>query len=113
MNEPQTRLSAEFRRLEDENDDTRNGGVHLHTPSGIQLVAGWREPGIVGDTLATAKHIAAKFIDTLMTKHEGRDVDRINWPSAVAAIQRIVIDWNEKRRAALYAEREAADKPKH
>lgn len=103
MTELQTRISADIRRLES-TDDPRFGGVHLHTPSGIQIAAIWRTPGLIGDTLASAKAAAAQLMDKLVREHEGKDIDRINWPSVVAAIQKHMQDWNELRRAQLYAD---------
>ena len=32
------------------------------------------------------------------------DVNRTNWASVTAAVQRIISDWNDKTRARLYAE---------
>jgi len=97
----QTRISADLRPIEA--SDSRVGGAHLTTPSGIEIAALWREPGLIGDTLATAKACAAQLLDKLQRDYAGRDVDRINWPSVVAAIQALVQQWNDARRAALYA----------
>jgi hypothetical protein len=101
--EPQTRIACELRPIEA--NDSRFGGAHLLTPSGIELAALWREAGLIGDTLATAKRCAAHLLDKLQRDYAGRDVDRINWPSVVAAIQSLANRWNDARRAALYAER--------
>jgi hypothetical protein len=101
----QTRISADLRPIEA--SDSRIGGAHLTTPSGIEIAALWREPGLIGDTLATAKACAAHLLDKLQRDYAGRDVDRINWPSVVAAIQALVQQWNDARRAALYAAQDA------
>lgn len=113
--ELQSRVSADLRPID--SDDARFGGAHLTTPSGIEIAALWREPGLIGDTLETAKACAAHLLDKLQRDYAGRDVDRINWVSVTAAIQAIAQRWNDARRAALYAERDAANSaaqtPKH
>jgi hypothetical protein len=105
MAEPQ--LSATLRRLEGVTDG-RQGGVLLTTPSGLQLAAYWSESAPIVDTLATAKQCATDLVQHLIAKHGGADVDRINWVSVVAAVQRIVQEWNAARRDALYLEQPAA-----
>lgn len=103
-----TRTACQLRRL-DSPTDPLIGGVLLTTPSGHTLAAHWRQSAPVQDSLALAKDLAARFLSHLIERHNGADVSDVNWPSVVAACQRHVSDWSDVRRAALYAERDAAN----
>lgn len=72
------------------------GGVLAEFPSGRRLQASWRHAERV-DALATAKRVAAHLLDTLMRDGLADDADRTNWPSVVAAVQAIVMQWDAKR----------------
>lgn len=85
-----------------EADNPKAGGVRLVTPSGIAIDAGWMWGTPIVDTLGAAKALSTRFVDTLLREHGGKDVDRINWTSVTAAIQRHVMDWNENLRKHLY-----------
>jgi hypothetical protein len=102
MQTPNTSHTCSVWRLE--SDDPLVGGVGLRTPSGITLAAYWRQSAPVIERLELAKDVSAKLLNTLITKHDGKDTDRVNWPSVVAACQYHIGEWNDKRRAALHVE---------
>jgi hypothetical protein len=64
----------------------------------------WNRSAPVVDTLAAAKDLAARFVDQLIQSGQGARVAHLNLPSVVAAMQRHIRDWSDKRKAALYAE---------
>lgn len=79
-------------------------GVVVEFPSGTRKSLSWRQSAPVIDALETAKHCAAQLVKALIDGGKMDDVDRTNWASLTAAMQALVMAWNEKRRAALYAE---------
>lgn len=74
-------------------------------PSGATKSVAWRSQAPIQDTLAAAKQYTASLIDAMSKAALFDDMERTNWASCVAAVQKIVQDWNEKRRKVLYAER--------
>ena len=86
----------------------RIGGVLLKFPSGLQKTLQWDYPRPVVDTLAAAKHLSARVLDELMRENHADDISRTNWASITAAIQRLVIDWNARMRAAMVAQHDSA-----
>jgi hypothetical protein len=73
-------------------------------PSGASKSVVWRQAAPIEPTLEAAKKCAAQIIEALSADARYDDMERTNWTSVVAAIQKIVMDWNDKRREALYAE---------
>lgn len=85
------------------------GGFLIFFPSGHHLAVGWRQPQPITPTLEAAKTFAAKVVEQLLKANSDAarsDIDRTNWKSVVAAIQRIILDWNggiQQRIGAQYA----------
>jgi hypothetical protein len=71
-------------------------------PSGVRKQVAWRSQAPIPDTLAAAKEYAAAVVDALLKDQRVDDLDRTNIPSLVAAIQRLLQDWNETRRRDLH-----------
>lgn len=78
-------------------------GFVCSLPSGRMLQVAWRTQAPIEPTLDAAKQYAATLLDKLLRGGHQDDADRINWPSVVAAIQRIVSDFNDHARRELYA----------
>lgn len=101
---------AELRALE--NDDPHVGGFVVKWPSGNEKVVAWKQSAVIHPALEGAKQFVAALIDGMLnapgTTNDDRrvaldDIERTNIPSLVAAVHKIVRDWNGKRAAALYA----------
>jgi hypothetical protein len=83
--------------------DPKIGGFLATFPSGLRKEVVWRSSIPTPDALAAAKEFAAGLLSQLIEENKVDDANRTNWPSLVAAIQRIVLDFNARRRASLYA----------
>jgi len=81
------------------------GGFIAELPSGVTKAVAWRSNAPIEPTLDAAKQYVTALIQALLDGRHLDDVERTNWASATAAVQKIVADWNEKTRARLYAER--------
>lgn len=79
-------------------------GFVVEFPSGIRKSVAWRSRAPIVPTLDAAKAYAAELIAARSSEPGGLDdVERTNWASVTAAVQRIIMDWNDKARARLYA----------
>ncbi len=94
---------AKLYPAESTDSDSKVGGFVVVFPSGTSKSVAWRSEAPIQDTLAAAKEYAAKLVQAMIDEQRIDDLDRTNMPSLVAAIQKLISDWNEKRRAALYA----------
>lgn len=94
---------AEIHRLEAPGR-TDVGGVLMTFPNGSAIELAWHRRAPILDTLQGAKDLAAQAIDKLMQQGAVDYVERTNWASVTACFQRHLADWNEKRKASLYAE---------
>lgn len=94
--------------LEASNGDTRAGGFIVEFPSGARKEVSWVRAAPVIDATVAAKETITQLVDDCLRAGLIDDLERTNVPSLVAAAQRIILDWNERRRAALYAERDAS-----
>jgi hypothetical protein len=83
--------------------DPKIGGFLATFPSGLKKEVIWRSTVPAPDTLKAAKEFAAGLLAQLLEESKNDDANRTNWPSLTAAIQRFVLDFNERRRAALHA----------
>ena len=82
--------------------DTTVGGVAITYPSGACKSLSWRSQAPIPDTLAAAKEYAATALQNCLDEGRADDANSTNWASVVAALQRVLMDWNEVRRASLY-----------
>ena len=85
------------------NDDTSIGGFIVTFDSGVSKSIAWRQFEPIEDTLEGAKRFTAKLIQNLIDGRYMHEVEGTNWASATAAVQKIIVDWNAKRRDSLRA----------
>lgn len=83
------------------NDDTSIGGFIVTFDSGVSKSIAWRQFEPIEDTLGCAKAFTAKLIESLIADRCMHEVEGTNWASATAAVQKIIVDWNAKRRDSL------------
>ena len=84
--------------------DPEAAGFVVEFPSGTRKVVAWKSKAPIVPTLDAAKKYAGELIAARGSEPGGMDdVNRTNWASVVAAVQRIITDWNDKTRARLYA----------
>jgi hypothetical protein len=83
---------TKIRRLEAQ--DATIGGVLFEFPSGKCKSAQWQSPIRVTDTLELAKKTTVHVLNALISEGAQDDVDRTNWTSCVAAVQKHIVDWN-------------------
>jgi hypothetical protein len=94
---------AKLYPAESTDSDSTVGGFIVLFPGGACKSVAWRSEAPIQDTLAAAKEYATKLVQAMLDEQRIDDLDRTNMPSLVAAIQKLISDWNEKRRRALYA----------
>lgn len=85
--------------LEAVNGDPEVGGFLVFLPSGATKVISWRQVKPITPTLEAAKEFTAKVVDTLLkanTPESLADIEGTNWTSVAAAVQRIILDWNDR-----------------
>lgn len=89
--------------VESATNNPKVGGFIAKFPSGAQKSVIWASGLPIEPTIEAAKKYAATLIDEMMKEGRIDDVDRTNWASATAAIQKIIADWNVALRQKLYA----------
>ena len=78
-------------------------GFVVEFPSGTRKSIAWRSKAPITPALDAAKEYAAKLLAARSSEPGGMDdVNRTNWASVTAAVQRIIMDWNDETRARLY-----------
>jgi len=87
-------------------DDTSIGGFIVEFDSGVTKSIDWRQSAPIEPTLDAAKAFTTALIQSLLDGRHMHEVEGTNWASATAAVQKIIVDWNVKRRASLYLESE-------
>ena len=91
--------------LESDAGRVEDGGFVIFLPSGATKVIAWRIAKPITPTLEAAKAYATEVVDSIL-KAEGissQDIQRVNWTSVAAAIQRVIIDFNTKLVGAINA----------
>jgi hypothetical protein len=83
------------------NDDPTVGGFIVIFDSGITKSIAWRQFEPIDATLDAAKAFTVKLIESLIADRCMDEVEGTNWASATAAVQKIIVDWNAKRRDSL------------
>lgn len=74
------------------------GGFVIFLPSGAMKTVHWRSAKPISPTLEAAKDYTAKVVDSLLKQHQSRpheDIQKVNWTSVCAAVQRVILDWND------------------
>ncbi len=56
----------------------------------------WESDTPILDTMTLAKNCAAAILDSLMRDGRIEDADFTNWVSAVAGMQKVIKDWNQR-----------------
>lgn len=81
-------------------DDTPEvGGFFVFLPSGATKTIAWRSAQPITPTLEAAREWTTKIVEALLkanTAESAADIDATNWVSVVAAVQRIILDWNDR-----------------
>ncbi len=88
-------------RAEGADGDPETGGVIVFLPSGASLQIPWRSARPIQPTLEAAKLYAAKIIEHLIERGLTDDVNATNWASVTAAIQRVILDFNDGLKGAI------------
>lgn len=83
--------------------NTWQSGFICQLPSGRMLQVAWSAGAPITPTIDAAKQYAATLLDKLAKGGHQDDAERTNWPSVVAAVQRIVSDFNDRVRKELHA----------
>lgn len=86
-----------------ESDDPEVGGVVVTFPSGATKSIAWKSQAPIIEHLDAAKEYVTKLVQNMLDSGLVDDLERTNIPSLVAAVQKNIIDWNNKQRARLYA----------
>lgn len=80
------------------------GGFVAFFPSGATKTVAWRSASPITPTLEAAKEYTAKLIETLQADGLHSDLDRTNWVSVAAAVQRCIMDFNTVLQVRIGAE---------
>jgi hypothetical protein len=83
--------------------DPTIGGFLITFPSGLSKEVIWQSAVPAPDPLRAAKEFTAGVLDQLLQEGKTDDANRTNWVSVTAAVQKLVVDFNAKRLAALRA----------
>lgn len=86
-----------------EGDEPEVGGFFIFFPSGRTKTVHWRSLKPIMPTLDAAKDYTAKILEGLLKGDEVglSDMEKTNWVSVAAAIQRIILDFNGKVTTAI------------
>ena len=82
-------------------DDPNIGGFIAEFDSGIMKSIAWRSQAPIEPSIDAAKQYVSELLQCLIDERHMHEVEGTNWASAAAAVQKIVVDWNEKTRARL------------
>ena len=96
---------ANLQRLEATSNDPKVGGFVMTFPSGRAEVIEWNHGAPFASDAAileASKQLAAQLVERLSRTASHDDLERTNWASVVAAIQRIVTDWNAALKRSIY-----------
>jgi hypothetical protein len=83
--------------------DPKIGGFLITFPSGLSKEVVWQSAVPAPDPLRAAKEFTAGVLQQLLEEQRQDDIDRTNWVSVTAAVQKIVKDFGAKRLEALRA----------
>ncbi len=85
-------------------NDATVGGFIVEFDSGIRKSVAWRSKAPIEPTIDASKQYVAELINALLAGRHLHEVEGTNWASAVAAVQKILADWNATTRKTLYAQ---------
>lgn len=93
--------------VESAENDPEVGGFILFLPSGATKVVHWRCARPITPTLEAAQEHCTKVVDSMLKANGGHpdhpDIAHVNWTSVCAAVQRVILDWNDKITGAINA----------
>lgn len=74
------------------------GGFLIFLPSGATKTVAWRNLRPIQPTLEAAKDFCTSVVDSLIKDGgpEHPDIMAVNWTSVCAAVQRVILDFNDK-----------------
>lgn len=84
--------------------DLRVGGFVVRFDSGATKVVHWISGAPITETRDAAQEYTTQLVAHLMSRQLEDDVRDTNWVSMVAAIEKVIHDWNARLRESLYAE---------
>jgi hypothetical protein len=87
--------------IQAEGKSAEEGGFFVFLPSGATKSVAWRSATPITPTLEAAKKYASKVIEQLQADGLTADIDRTNWASVTAAIQRVILDFNTGLRSRI------------
>ncbi len=87
---------------ESADNDTTVGGFIVEFDSGVRKVIAWKQDAPILPVLDAAKLYTAKLVEQLLKERHMDEVEFTNWASAVAAVQKIITDWNDKQTQARF-----------
>lgn len=93
-------MSTTLQRLD--SPDARIGGFLITFPSKRTKTVHWSSEIPIHPTLDAAKKYAASTVETLLREGRQDDLDRTNWVSVTAAIERIIKDFNATRTQIIH-----------
>lgn len=85
--------------IESMDNEPEIGGFIIFLPSGTTKTVHWRQAKPITPTLEAAKEYTTRIVDSLLKQGRGAgeaDINGTNWTSVAAAIQRVILDWNDK-----------------
>lgn len=83
--------------------DPTIAGFLITFPSGLSKEVIWQSAVPAPDPKRAAKEFAAGVLQQLIDEGKTDDANRTNWPSVVAAVQHLVLEFNARRMEALRA----------
>jgi len=88
--------------VEAEGDELEVGGFFVFLSNGETRTVMWRCSNVIQPTYDAAKQYAIKLAEDLHRKGWTQaQIENIRWDSVTAAIQRVILDWNDKLRAGV------------
>jgi hypothetical protein len=87
-----------------EGDEAEVGGFFVFFPSGATKQMAWRQVQPIQPTLEAAKTFTGKLIESLQSAGQWDDLNATNWVSVCAAVQRIILDWNDSLQRRINVE---------
>lgn len=91
-----------------EADEPEVGGVLVFFPSGRTKVVHWRAVKAISPVLEAAKQYTADLAGALMKEGAEVDLRETNWTSVAAAMQRVILDYNDRLHYAVQRKMDAA-----
>ena len=80
----------------DDPGDRTVGGLFIFFPSGATKTIAWRSDKPIQPTKEAAQKYATQVAEQLQREGKMDDLLRTNWASVTSAIQRIILDFNDR-----------------